>query len=230
MHIDIYIDYFSLEKFEIKYIFCQLCGKIHLWKQNPIGDLKIGGQKGNILRIKYMEIGLLDPWSLFNMLGTRDESRGLLLWTLSQSLQFRWGTLKQNKININVLGIIDNILRLLFLITFNVPRYLTCPAPGASCSALHEDALQCWPWPGGSGPRGAPQLHPGSVPSQGATSTLGCGLFVTQAALFVKHWKWGTVLWNKSIAVSRRMRRFPFFCRDPFGCTEDADEGAVCAL
>lgn len=143
MHIDIYIDYFSLEKFEIKYIFCQLCGKIHLWKQNPIGDLKIGGQKRNILRIKYMEIGLLDLWSLFNMLGTRDESRGLLLWTLSQSLQFRWGTLKQNKININILGIMDNILRLLFLITFNVPRYLTCPAPGASCSALHKDALQC---------------------------------------------------------------------------------------
>lgn len=45
IRVDIYIDDFSLEKFKIKYIFCQLCGKIHLRKQNPIGDLKIGGQK-----------------------------------------------------------------------------------------------------------------------------------------------------------------------------------------
>lgn len=59
---------------------------------------------------------------------------------------------------------------------------LQCPSQG--CSAV----------PGGSVPRGAPQLHPGPVPSQGATSALGPGLFVTQAAQLVKRLKWGTVL------------------------------------
>lgn len=95
-YIDIYIDYFSLEKFEIKSIFCQLCGKIHLRKQNPIGDLKIGGQKWNILRIKYMEIGLLALWSGFNLLGT---GMGMEGTGLSLGLQCRWDSLQQNKIN-----------------------------------------------------------------------------------------------------------------------------------
>lgn len=104
IHIDIYIDYFGLEKFKIKYIFCQLCGKIHLRKQNPIEDLKIGGQKWNILRIQYMEIGLLDLWSWFNVLGTGDGSGGLLVQTLSQRLQFRWDSLQHNKINVNTFG------------------------------------------------------------------------------------------------------------------------------
>lgn len=208
-----------------------------------------------------MEIGLLDLWSLFNMLGTRDESRGLLLWTLSQSLQFRWGTLKQNKINMNILGIIDNILCLLFLTTFNVHSYLCmhtwrktrcrihlfiycfvglfgggvsstdefaiearflhhwseaefksivharlvlgsaglapsssrglwlrCSRPALRCEGAwlrrcssdgsryllrcSSARMLCSACRGGGGsvPRGAPQLHPGSVPSQGATS------------------------------------------------------------
>lgn len=36
-----------------------------------------------------MEIGLLDLWSWFNVLGTGDGSGGLLVQTLSQCLQFR---------------------------------------------------------------------------------------------------------------------------------------------